>query len=416
MAGIGNVESKPVFRARASQIGLDEEVINGFELAGLATFGAFAFSCSYQPGSQDERPFVEMVAKTLAREALPGELALLRRMFFESHAVSLQDMRNRLDRPTDSAPAKVLPAERAARYEAQCTRLKGIELTGPMEPSNSLIDTVFAMMDTNELKYPPLHTLTSREQELMGEKEDVELKEYSLRIKAGSIGLKEKVVDLRADLTSDLKVRFALQRRALAFDQAGLISWEIHDRWISMLFHRLQEVPPPGYAMTSMDQILRADRKMFVKMSEMCRANIVPVPGSARPLDVAMEKYVDHNDVLYLLAPMPMSAASTSTSGSNRFAPYGDKPQQQQAKSQPGKKGKGKGKGKSKGKSGVKQSGPSGCSSKTTDGKNICFGFNRSDGCSSTNVKVGSSCNRGFHVCGKAGCHENHPMFECPRP
>ena len=413
MSGTGNIESKPVFRARAVQIGISDAVIRCIEDANLATFGAFAFSCSYQPGSQDETVFIRMVHDTLGRDATQGELALLRRLFFESHSVSMQDMKNRLERPTDAAPAKVLPAERAARYEEQCKRLKGLDLTGPMEPSNSLIDAVFAMVDSNELRYLPLHTLTSREQELLGEKEDADLKEYSLRIKSGSIGLKEKLIDLKADLTSDLKVRFAMQRRALAFDQAGLISWELHDKWISLLFHRMQESPPPGYSMTSLDQALRADRKIFVKMSEMCRANIVPLPGLARPLDTALEKYMDHNDVLYLLAPMPNISESSTTSGSNRFQPYENKIS---AKGKGGNKGKGKGKGKSKGKQGGKSVAPQGCLSKTPDGKNICFGFNRQGGCSSTEVRPGGSCSRGYHICGRANCHENHPMYECTRP
>ena len=56
MAGLGNVDSKAVFKARAIQIGLDDTIVGRLENSNLASFGAFAFSCSYQPGSQDETP------------------------------------------------------------------------------------------------------------------------------------------------------------------------------------------------------------------------------------------------------------------------------------------------------------------------------------------------------------------------
>ena len=425
MAGIGNVESKPVFRARALQIGIAANIYDLLDAASISTFGTFAFSCAFQPGTGDEAPFVKLITDVLSRPPTIGELAMLRRLFFESHAVCLQDMKNRVDRPTDSTPTKVLPAERASRYQDQVQRLSGFDISGPLEPSYALIDTVFAMVESNELKYIPIYKLTSREQEVLGENEDEELKEYTVRIKKGDLAIREKDITVRADLTSDLRVRFALQRRALAFDQAGLISWELHDKWISSLFIRMQETPLSGYLPVTLEQSLRADRKLFVKMSEVCRANIVASPGQPRPLDDAMKKYMDHNDVIYLVAPI--AAQGGTSSGSVRSAPYevergknkknkggkGDKGNSKGGKGQGkgNKDGKGKGKGQNK-----SQGPPPNCCSRTPEGYAICFAYNRPGGCDHTEVQPGQFCSRGKHCCGKRGCRETHPIYDCTTP
>lgn len=422
MASLGSVESLPVFRARAIQMGLTEFVVDAFAARNTATFGSFAFSCSFRPDSPDESVFIDMIKDALQRDPTYGELSGLRRLFFESHAVSMQDMRNRIEKPTDAAPARVMPAERAARYTDQVARLSGIRLVGPLEPSNQLIDMVFALVEENQLKYIPLQSLTSREQELMGEKEDSELKEFAVRMKAGSLAVQEKPNELKADLTSDLKVRFALQRRALAFDQAALITFALHDDWISVLFHRMSESPPSGYLHVSMEQVLRADKKLFVKMAEDCRSNVVAVPGQPRPLDAAMKKYMDHNDVMYLLAPLQGSKPNSSswvppaaTVLEPRSAPYATPKAKSKGKGKgAGKGGRGKGvKGKSKRSDYVPATAPPGCVGKTVDGRFICFNYNRPGGCSS-NTLVGSSCNKGFHICGRTGCHGDHASFDCP--
>ena len=38
-----------------------------------------------------------------------------------------------------------------------------------------------------------------------------------------------------ADLQSDLKWQFCLKRRGLAYDQAMVLSWEVHETWLALL-------------------------------------------------------------------------------------------------------------------------------------------------------------------------------------
>ena len=116
---MATVESEAAFASRASNIGLSAAIITALKTRGIATFGRFAFSSSYQPGSNDETPFKEMVAETLGRNPDTGELALLRRLYFESHALSISDLRSRVENRDDELPKKLPAPERVARLNLQ---------------------------------------------------------------------------------------------------------------------------------------------------------------------------------------------------------------------------------------------------------------------------------------------------------
>ena len=62
-------DSKAVFKQRAQSIGLEEDVIKLFTDAKLDTMAKFAFSCSYTPNGADDKPFKDLIAKLLGREA-----------------------------------------------------------------------------------------------------------------------------------------------------------------------------------------------------------------------------------------------------------------------------------------------------------------------------------------------------------
>ena len=85
--------------------------------ANLGTFGQFAFVSSFQPGSADEQPFVDALAKVLNAQPLPGALASYRRLYFESHTAAMSDLKTRLERKDDDVPRKLLMSERVERLE-----------------------------------------------------------------------------------------------------------------------------------------------------------------------------------------------------------------------------------------------------------------------------------------------------------
>ena len=86
------LDSKVAFLQRAAQIEISHQDIDALELAGVDTF------CSeYQPGQQDEKPLVNFLEAALGVAPTGESLGKFRRLFFESHALCLQDLRQKME-------------------------------------------------------------------------------------------------------------------------------------------------------------------------------------------------------------------------------------------------------------------------------------------------------------------------------
>ena len=92
--------------------------------------------------------------------------------------------------------------------------------------------------------------------------------------------------DFNCSLSSELDTMEAMTRRSLASDAAGLIyEYETFQKWVQSLFQLLRQACPPGFKAPGVSQLLRADRRAFVRMQELTREGIKPRPDGMRPLD-----------------------------------------------------------------------------------------------------------------------------------
>ena len=213
----------------------------------------------------------------------------------------------------------------------------------------------------------------------------------------------------------------ALQRRGLAYDQSGLLSYDVHELWTNKLFFQRSVQPPAGYATVTFDQIKNADISMWHFITANCRSGIIPVAGSDKPMDVAMRLGLADWNVNFLLMPLPKSTTPTTPTITAVVAPGGGvvaltskqkklqkfklKLEARKAASAPAAPPpKGKGKGKTKGPN--LPAGLEGMNSKDSAGKNLCFGYNLGS-CTSA-----GDCYKGRHGC--MLCSGDHPQYECP--
>ena len=418
------LESEAVFEARAVQMGISNAVIAQLKAGGIGTLGGYAFCCSFQPGAVDEAPLITALTALLGGQAPDvGLMSKLRRLFYEAHTTALVDMRSRIESSPDEQPRRVQLPERLARLDQLKTRYPGLSITGEYEFSFALLDKVTDQFDRNELKFIPLEECTKRSQELDGLKKDDILK-IEVR-KDDTLKLEREQAKTTVRLATDLEIRNAFVRRALAYDAGGLLTFSTHEAWISKLFRIMQEPAIEGHAAVSLQQVYRADKRLWAKMADDTRGNIVPPVGGPKPLDVSMNKFMDHVEVTFLLLPLPLYGyGATFQTGSAPFvvppgkgahwnhherdSPYGT----------PGKgTSKGKGKKGSKGDKNPKVS-PAGCAFQLSNGKPCCIFFNGPNGCNNKSVSVGKRCSRGFHNCGKVlankkVCGGEHSMLAC---
>ena len=132
--------------------------------------------------------------------------------------------------------------------------------------------------------------------------------------------IKNMANKIEADLGSDLLLRYALTRRGLALDQANLLRFRLHDSWVERLMKVRHTAPPPGCSAIAHQQILSADRKLFVKVAEATREG-VQLQATGRPIDLIWESMCNHPDVAHLLQPLP-SPASVKPENPYRPHPY----------------------------------------------------------------------------------------------
>ena len=400
----GAVDSKAVFVARAALIGIEQFGIDAMVAAGFDTMARWAYSTSYSPGSADDSALKTLLAQLLGGDPTLGQLSCYRRLYFEAHTTSVSDLRDHITSTDDSGPRRLAPPERAARYEKQKAKLIGVALEGELEISNSLLDEVMGMLEDDQLHYVPLERCTKRDQEFGGVKRDHTLKASP---STGEIKMAGRDVGPTADLASDLKIRFALQRRSLAFDQSGLVEYEVFERWNSLMVSHTMGAKLEGFTAVDINQVLRADAKLFQLMGRKTRSGIRGT-GATRPVEQALLMCMQDPEVLFLLMPLPSKGNAPAPRAPVALLKSEPRPKKSARK---GSKSDSKGSGKGKGESGASLFAEFvGMATKDESGVNICLMFNKAGGCKY--AKPGAKCGRGRHVCAMPGFLKSHGLHE----
>lgn len=415
------LDSEADFKSRCREVGFENDDIQRLMALGYSTFAKLAFASNYVPGQADEGPLKELAVEILGVDPPPtNKMPLIRRMVYESYTLAASDLKMRTERKDDDAPRRLAQGERSARYAEQKARLTGVDMTGEMEPSHHLIDLVYNMAEDNQLRYIKWEECTKRDQELMGVKTDP-----IWRADASGVIKEVKVKEtLRAELDTDLKLKFLLQRRSLAFDQAKLLDYELFEKWTRVLLEAYSAPPPEGFLKVSLEQVHRADMELFKTMMRESRGGIKPT-GAGQPLKDVFIEAMKTTDVRMHLQPLQgaskrradqMSESSSSKDDEltkmrrgqlrNKGAAKGASRASSSSTTPPSKAAKSKGKG---GKRWLIKLPPPliGMSPTTPDNEPICYNFNLK-GCDG--AAPGERCERGWHVCMMPGCTKPHSV------
>lgn len=277
------------------------------------------------------------------------------------------------------------------------------------EPSQRLLDEVAHQFDTRVLRYVEPAKANSRESEVIAGRSD-----RKLRIESNTLAIKESKVMPDEDVSTAMQLMQCMRRRAVAYEFANLISFVEHERYIDKLLRRLQTTPPPNYQSTTLSQILRADREVWLHLSQNC--NDIRPNGNVRPLDNVLRDALQDYNVTFHLLPLPLPAKDQSASTSASYAPLRPRDDSQGAKGYGGGKGKSKQKGKSrKGGKGLNLGsshaprGIEGAVGRDSRGRPICFDYNLG---TYPLAAVGGTCPKGRHICFKANCFKLHSFAQ----
>jgi hypothetical protein len=429
-------ESSAYFDQRMAAIGLTGAEAAAIRAKGWTSLADYAFSSSWTPGQADDGKFLEKVVIPVLGDADHPSASKLRRLLFEAYTMSVGDLRAKLSRTAEDPPLRLSVPERAARMMKLQRRLPGLLIQDHLEPSHKLIDCFVQMSEDDCIHYVAWDELTERNQEVNGISKCTSLVAQVFKPDSnGFLKSSQAPVSEYADLSSDLRLLSALQRRGLAMDMAGLCMYECHQKIVDHFMRELQREPLHDFQKTSLEQVARADRFMFIRIAEMTRTGVKRDSAGDLPVENAMNDV--RMDPAFVLLTMQMAMRSSGAgSGGGGSSAAGVDPKTDQAKldrkrkheeklaaDQAAKKARlaAKGGGKSssstvpgarakgKGKGPRMPTGLIGMDSSTADGKRLCFGFNL--GTCALCAK-GAECKNGWHLCCKPGCHKAHSMAD----
>ncbi|CAE7280308.1 NaCP60E [Symbiodinium sp. CCMP2592] len=311
------------------------------------------------------RPSSEQVRMS---EPTVGELSSIRQLHFEASTLVIQTYRDMaLHDSSDGAPMRKLPLpEKRARKESQQARLGGIDMDGELDPSYQLIDACNHQMENAVIYWLAPSKCPKREQEVVaGFKE----KPSTLQVENNTVKVGGPGVSVECDTSDSLRCQWAWMRRGLAYDQCKMLSYNVHQKWIQKLLDCLSQVPPPNFAPVTLTQCVRADKEMFLLMSQVVKVAPTKVAEDDKP---------------HVPPKVPRIATE-----------------------------KAKAKAKSRGGPKNKPAALAPYDTRTKFG-NACWGFNLPDGCSNKTEKDPKS---GFQKCDKGGQDsESFPLEQASAP
>ena len=313
-------------------------------------------------------------------------------------------------------------------------------MEGELEPANVLIDRFIQMADDGIVEWVPWEECPKRDQELRSARG----KKRWMADASGIVKEKETPKDVTTDTSSVIRIQWAMRRRGLALDVAGLMSYEAHDLLVDKLVGAVTgEAIDSRYAVPSLQQAHSADKEVWRQLQKATRVGLRGAPiGAPRPLDEPLKGVLVSAELCFILLPLPSvtatkPAASKGASADPEVGRLRKEVQELKKKlasasgsgggggsgSGSGGNGSAKGKGRGNGKGGggngkgagksrpvnfKMPAGLEGCVTVDDKGNRLCFNFNLGR-CGS----AGSQCKKGVHACCKPGCFGPHPAIEC---
>ena len=394
------LKSEAAFDLKAKDCGLPDDEVAKLKAAGITNISLLAFAAT-APGTAPTEDQLRNLLRPGAPDSLGvGTLAALRHLMFECQTLCLVHVKASVE-GTDRK-VELVPAERNSRIAAQKARMKGLTLSGPLECSHGSYDYVGQMLEKDSPMYLEPHRFDTRAAEVAREKPGKELV-----LDQNKISVRDRSDKGRCAIQDTLSLHQALQRRALACDLMSACSYEALHEWHSFMLERLQQSPPPNCARLTVEQILRADRAAWVRLSEKVHT-LKPNASGALPLDAAIADLNRDPTVLFHLLNVrevrPVEPPRVPPKKEDKFAKLDNKRRHEELKKNnqdPNKSQKAELPDELKAIPGLKLA--------TAEGEKFCWPYNCAKGCRF--AKAGKACRRGKHACMK--CGKNHSLQEC---
>ena len=334
-----------------------------------------------------------------------SEVSRVRRLHFEACTLIVAHTKQQVSLDANVEGGRKLPAaEKQARLQQQQARLPGVSISGELQPSHALIDLAASMLETNTILWIGPTKCSKRETEIQiaATKEKPQI----LSIEQQTVKVTAAESNLKVDNNTELQLQWSLQRCGIALDQCRLIDWETHQKWVQYLLGLLSKPAPEGYAKIKMDQVIKADKELFMVMSEEHQQTNDRLTDVPSPMNQAFKRLSTDPRITMYLLPLPQHSVS-------KGGPTNTGPQNHGAPSKSGTKGGGKVRKEGEQSQRAKNICPAELKEyKQSDeqGRPICWSYNMKNGCKET--VTDGRCKKGMHICMKCK-RNNHGVATC---
>ena len=298
------IESQAAFERRCLEVRGDGSLNAGLAGQGVKTFRSLAFALGTPQTPPTEAAFTDLAKRVFGSEGDPtiGELSSIRQLHFEASTLVIQTYRDMVSQDSsDGAPMRKLPLpEKRARKEVQQARLSGLEMEGELDPAYQLIDACNHQLENTVVYWLAPSKCPKREIEIIaGFKE----KPSVLQVENSTVKVGGPSTTIECDTSDSLRCQWAWQRRGLAYDQCKMISYSVHQKWVQRMLDCLSVVPPPTFAAVTLSQCVRADKEMFLLMSQEGLASFKLDASGKPPLDAVMSRLMFDQRIISFCFP-----------------------------------------------------------------------------------------------------------------
>ena len=283
------ITSEAALKQRCSEISADGSLHASLVAQGIKTFRQLAFVLGTPRTEPTTEQFRDLAAQVFGASPALGMIASLRDLHFEATTYVVQAFKDQVSEGSEGQLKRLPMPEKTARAQEQQSRLSGVEISGEMQPSHALIDKCNTMYESGALHWLPPSLCSKRDAEVavgITERPGV------LQLEKDSLKLASPPAKIAVDVSSPLALQWAWKRRGIALDQCSLLSWSVHEFFVSRMLNLLSSPVPAGYSMVQPSQLIRADKEIWTLLAREVSPPYKLKADGSKPLDAPFKAMV----------------------------------------------------------------------------------------------------------------------------
>ena len=192
------MESKASFKARALEIGIENETIESLITAGLNSFSKLAYVCAVNPASGDDTKLKKAIEDLLGSEVSAVDMISFRQLWFESHTIAMTELEAGQEDSFGHSKGFTF-GRKDCPHQKQKKDYPGLVFDQFLEPVHALTDKAHAMIEDGVQCLPPEKCL-SRHDEIQNQKAEQQVSFDS----QGNLKITKRASDLSCDTSGEL--------------------------------------------------------------------------------------------------------------------------------------------------------------------------------------------------------------------